>query len=290
MESVTAIGFLLSLASCLAIVLAIANSKLKVFEDPRIDVVADLLPGSNCGACGYPGCRGFAEKVVGGEVQPSGCPVGGADTANAVADFLGVEAGEALKKTARLLCAGGDDVAAQMAEYQGYPTCRAAAIVGGGGKACRYGCMGFGDCRDVCTFDAIIMSPAGLPIIDVEKCTSCGDCVKICPKGIIEIMPIEQQLLVQCKSELEGDEILEQCTVACTACGRCVADAPQGLLTMKNNLPVIDNNLLHLQNIAAIQRCPTQAITWIEGQQFPFAFESINKKLKQRQSTSPHVV
>ena len=95
----------------LAIVLAIANSKLKVFEDPRIDVVADMLPGSNCGACGYPGCRGFSEKVVNGEVQPSGCPVGGADTAAIIADFLGVDAGEALKKTARLLCAGGDDVA-----------------------------------------------------------------------------------------------------------------------------------------------------------------------------------
>jgi RnfABCDGE-type electron transport complex B subunit len=290
MESVTAIGFLLSLASCLAIVLAIANSKLKVFEDPRIDVVADMLPGSNCGACGYPGCRGFSEKVVNGEVQPSGCPVGGADTAAIIADFLGVEAGEALKKTARLLCAGGNDVAVETAEYSGYPTCRAAAIVGGGGKACRYGCMGFGDCKDVCTFGAIIMSSTGLPIIDVEKCTSCGDCVRICPKGIIEILPIEQQLLVQCKSELEGDEMLEQCTVACTGCGRCVADAPQGLLKMKNNLPVMNNELLHLQTIAAIQRCPTKAITWVEGQQFPGVFETINKKLKQRQSTSPNVV
>ena len=290
MESITAIGFLLSLASCLAIVLAIANSKLKVFEDPRIDIVADMLPGSNCGACGYPGCRGFSEKVVNGEVQPSGCPVGGADTAAVIADFLGVEAGEALKKTARLLCAGGNDVAAQTAEYKGYPTCRAAAIVGGGGKACRYGCMGFGDCKDVCTFGAIVMNSAGLPIIDVEKCTSCGDCVKICPKGILEILPIEQRLLVQCKSELEGDEMLEQCAVACTGCGRCAADAPQGLLKMKNNLPVINNELLHLQTIAAIQRCPTNAITWVEGQQFPGIYETINKELKQRQSTSPNVV
>lgn len=277
MESFTAIGFLLSLASCLAVVLAIANSKLKVFEDPRIDVVNDMLPGANCGACGFPGCRGFAEKVVNGEVQPSGCPVGGALTAGAVADFLGVEAGEAVKKTARLLCAGGSDVAAQTAEYAGYPTCRAASIVGGGGKACRYGCMGYGDCKDVCTFDAIVMSPSGLPIIDVEKCTSCGDCVKICPKNVLEILPLDQKLLVQCKSELEGDEMLEQCTVACTACGRCVADAPQGLLKMKNNLPVINNELLGLQTKAAILRCPTGAITWVEGQQFPALSETLEQ-------------
>jgi RnfABCDGE-type electron transport complex B subunit len=270
-ESFTAIGFLLSLASCLAVVLAIANSKLKVFEDPRIDVVSDLLPGSNCGACGYPGCRGFAEKVVAGEVQPSGCPVGGSEGAEIIADYLGVDAGEAEKKVARLLCAGGTDVAAQIADYAGYPTCRSAAIVGGGGKACRYGCLGFGDCETVCTFDAIVMGPTGLPIVDVDKCTSCGDCVDICPKGLFEILPLKQRLVVQCKSELEGDEILEQCKVACTACGRCVADAAQGLLKMKSNLPVINNDLLHLQTTAAVGRCPTQAIVWIEGQQFPQA-------------------
>lgn len=269
MESFTAIGFLLSLASCLAVVLAIANSKLKVFEDPRIDVVSDLLPGSNCGACGYPGCRGFAEKVVAGEVQPSGCPVGGPDGAAIIADYLGVDAGEAEKKVARLLCAGGDDVAVQMAEYEGYPSCRSAAIVGGGGKACRYGCLGFGDCEAVCTFDAIVMGPTGLPVVDVDKCTSCGDCVDICPKGLYEILPVKQRLLVQCKSELEGDEIIEQCKVACTACGRCVADAAQGLLKMKNNLPVMNHDLLDLQTTAAVQRCPTQAIVWVEGQQFP---------------------
>jgi Na+-translocating ferredoxin:NAD+ oxidoreductase RNF subunit RnfB len=277
MESITAIGFLLSLASCLAVVLAIANSKLKVFEDPRIDVVTDMLPGSNCGACGYPGCRGFAEKVVNGEVQPSGCPVGGADTAGVIADFLGVDAGEAVKKTARLLCAGGSDVAAQTADYKGYPTCRAASIVGGGGKACRYGCLGYGDCMDVCTFDAIEMSPTGLPIIDVDKCTSCGDCVKICPKNVLEILPLDQHLLVQCKSELEGDEMLEQCSVACTGCGRCAADAPQGLLKMKKNLPVFNDELMNLQTIAAIQRCPTGAITWVEGQQLLSLKETLNK-------------
>jgi Na+-translocating ferredoxin:NAD+ oxidoreductase RNF subunit RnfB len=263
-----AIGFLLGLASSLAVVLAVANTKLKVFEDPRIDDVADMLPGSNCGACGMPGCRAFAEKAVAGEVQPSGCSVGGEETANLVADYLGVDAGAADKKVARLSCAGGTNVAIQMAEYQGYPSCRAATAAGGGAKGCRYGCLGFGDCMNVCDFDAIVMGPTGLPVVDIDKCTACGDCVRICPKGLFEILPVRQNLLVQCKSELEGDEILELCRVACTGCGRCVADAAQGLLKMKKNLPAMNDELLHLQSPEATQRCPSGAITWVEGQQF----------------------
>jgi ferredoxin len=112
------------------------------------------------------------------------------------------------------------------------------------------------------------MGPTGLPVVDVEKCTSCGDCVEICPKSLYEIVPLEQHLLVQCKSELEGDEILELCRVACTACGRCVADAAQGLLKMKKNLPVMNRELLHLQSPNATLRCPSGAIAWVEGQQF----------------------
>ena len=268
MDTVIAIGFLVALTSMLGVVLAIANSKLKVFEDPRIDMVQDLLPGTNCGACGLPGCRLFAEKAVVGEVQPSECRVGGPETAATVADYLGVDAGEVDKEVARLLCAGGSNVAVQMAEYVGYRSCRAAAAVAGGGKGCRYGCLGFGDCQMVCDYDAIIMSPTGLPIVDVEKCTSCGDCIEICPKDILELRPVKQHLLVQCKSELEGDEILALCKVACTACGKCVADAPQGLLKMKKNLPVINDELLHLQDADALKRCPTNAIVWIDEQQF----------------------
>lgn len=268
MESLTAIGFLLGLVSALAVVLAAANVKLKVFEDPRIDRVDDMLPGNNCGACGLPGCRVFAENVVAGKIKPSGCTVGGDETANEIAGFLGVEAGERVKTVARLLCAGGKDVAIQMTEYEGHESCRSASAVGGGSKGCRYGCLGFGDCVDVCTFDALVMGPTGLPIVDVDKCTSCGDCVEICPKSLYEITPLEQHLLVQCKSELEGDEILELCRVACTACGRCVADAAQGLLKMKKNLPAMNRELLHLQSPNATLRCPSGAIAWVEGQQF----------------------
>ena len=268
MESLVAVVFLLGLASTLAAVLAVANSRLRVFEDPRIDAVHEMLPNTNCGACGMPGCRVFAEKAVAGEIQPSQCTVGGAETAGRVAEYLGVEAGTLDRKVARLLCAGGKDVAIQMAEYRGFPSCRAAVTAGGGGKGCRYGCLGFGDCKSVCDFDAITMGPTGLPIIDFDKCTACGDCVKICPKGIIDLIPVRQHVVVQCKSELAGDGVLRLCRVACTACGKCVADASQGFLRMKKNLPVVNPDLVHMESPEVVRRCPTGAITWVDGQQF----------------------
>ena len=268
MEQTIAVGFLLGLACVLAAGLAIANARLKVFEDPRIEEVQSMLPNNNCGACGMPGCRAFAEKVVEGAIQPAACTVGGPDTASAVASLLGIDAGQAVKRTARLLCAGGTNVAAQMAEYRGHPSCRSAAAVSGGGKACRYGCLGYGDCFDVCDFDAIRMSPTGLPIVDAEKCTACGDCIDICPKNVLELYPVDQRLIVQCKSELEGDDMLEMCRVGCTACKRCVADAAENLLKMRNNLPVLNRDLLYTQSVEATRRCPTNAIVWLEDTRF----------------------
>lgn len=267
-EALLAIGFLAALTSVLGVVLAIANARLQVFEDTRVDAVADALPGNNCGACGLPGCRAFAEKAVAGQIEPSQCTPSGAEIVEAIANFLGVDVGESEKRVARLHCAGGTNVAIQMAEYEGHRTCRAAVAAGGGTKGCRYGCLGFGDCEEVCTFDAIRMGPTGLPVVDVDKCTACPDCTNICPKGLFEVLPISNKLIVQCQSELEGDDMLELCKVGCTACGKCVADAPQGVLTMKNNLPVLNAELLHLQSPDAIQRCPTGAIIWLEGAQF----------------------
>ena len=130
-------------------------------------------------------------------------------------------------------------------------------------EACPYGCLGLGDCEVVCTFDAIHMSLTLLPVVDEDKCTACGDCVEICPKGLFELVPVNRQLFVRCKSLLEGDGILENCQVACTACGRCAADAPEGLIVMKNNLPVINDEMAHNETEIATLRCPTGAIVWL---------------------------
>ncbi|KAA3612046.1 MAG: RnfABCDGE type electron transport complex subunit B [Calditrichaeota bacterium] len=275
MNPLIAIAFIGGLSLILALILAIANSKLKVFEDPRIGKVEEMLPGANCGACGQPGCRAFAEDVIEGNSQPSACTVGGPDTATGVAKYLGIDPGSSIRKVARLLCAGGTDVAVKSADYAGFESCRGAAAVSGGPKACTYGCIGLADCEVVCDFDAIQMSPTGLPFVNASKCTACGDCVDVCPKNLFELIPINQHLLVQCKSALEGDEILEMCEVACTACTRCAADAPEGLIEMKNNLPVINPEKIKLETDIATLRCPTGAITWVEEQQFSAKEEKI---------------
>jgi RnfABCDGE-type electron transport complex B subunit len=247
--------------------IALAQRKLAVYEDPRIDAVAALLPGVNCGACGQAGCRAFAEALVAGRVQPAGCTVMGGDAVQAVAGYLGVAAGEAQRRVARLLCAGGSDVATQRAAYVGLQRCSAAAQVGGGGKDCVWGCLGLADCAEACDFDAIFMGPTGLPVVIPEHCTACGDCVEACPRDLFVLMPVEQKLIVQCRSLLAGDEALAQCRVACNGCGRCAADAAPGLIEIRDGLAVIDYAKNDLARPEATQRCPTGAIAWVEGAQ-----------------------
>lgn len=251
-----------------AIFIAAANKKLKVWEDPRIDVVASMLPSANCGACGLPGCRAFAEKAVVGEIQPAKCTVSNAERVSEIAHFLGVDAGQAIKRVARLRCAGGSDVAVQRAEYRGLGTCEAAAAVAGGGKGCAWGCLGLADCARACTFGAITMSPEGLPVVDVEKCTACNDCVIACPKNLFVLQQLDHPLLVQCMNLVQGDVVLEQCAVACTTCGKCVLDAAPGLISVASGVAVIDYSKIAEAEESAVERCPTGAIVWLRGAQF----------------------
>jgi Na+-translocating ferredoxin:NAD+ oxidoreductase subunit B len=262
------VGILGGVGLVFAIFIALAYWKLRVYEDPRIDAVAAMLPGANCGACGLPGCRGFAEQAVAGKIQPAACNVINADGAASIAAFLGVDAGQANKRVARVLCAGGTNVSEWQAEYRGLPTCGAATAVAGGGKGCSWGCLGFGDCAVSCKFDAIHMNEFGLPEVDVAVCTACGDCVSACPKNLFEIIPLDQHLLVQCRSMMEGDGALASCAVACTACGKCVIDAATGLITIERGAARVHYELNALADRAAMARCASGAIVWVDGQQF----------------------
>jgi Na+-translocating ferredoxin:NAD+ oxidoreductase RNF subunit RnfB len=261
----TAVGFMAALGLLLATILILANRRLYVYEDPRIDQVEDLLPRANCGACGTAGCRPFAEMLVKGEIAPGRCTVNSRAMNTLIADYLGVDLGADEKRVARLACAGGAHVAFMRASYGGIPSCRAAALVSGGGKGCSWGCLGMGDCAEVCDFDAIHLDRHGLPVVDEAKCTACGDCVTVCPKDLFSLHRISHRLWVACKNLDQGAEAEHECDVVCTACGRCAQDSPEGLIKVRDNLAVIDYTKNALASKIAIERCPTGAIVWLES-------------------------
>lgn len=249
-------------------VLAFAYRFLRVPEDPRQKKLESMLPGTNCGACGEPGCRAFSEALAAGRRQPSGCTVSSPEAVAAIAEFLGVEAGTLDRKVARLHCAGGRAQAIQIASYEGFETCRAAHVTGGGGKGCSWGCLGLADCERACGFDAIAMDNNGLPVVSVDKCTACGDCVVACPRDLFELLPLRQPLLVQCRVPLAGEAARSLCAVACDACGRCVQDAPDGLMRMVDNLPVIDYARQIDCGPEPTFRCPSGSIRFVTREQF----------------------
>jgi Na+-translocating ferredoxin:NAD+ oxidoreductase RNF subunit RnfB len=266
-----AAGLMGGMGTALATVLALAWRTLRVKEDPRIDGVEKMLSGANCGACGKPGCRAFAEAVVRGEAPPSGCTVSTLEALEAITDYLGVDAGTRIPRVARLHCAGGRRHGLEIADYEGLGTCLAAHAVAGGGKSCPKGCLGLGDCAKACAFDVIVMNEDLLPVVDPSRCTACGACVTACPRDLFEILPRSFPLVVQCSLPLAGEQARALCAVACDGCGRCALDAPAGLITMKNDLPVVNLDMENAEALAhprATWRCPTGAIRWVEDRQF----------------------
>jgi Na+-translocating ferredoxin:NAD+ oxidoreductase subunit B len=280
--------FMAALGIGLAVMLAMADKRLYVYEDPRIGEVEELLPKSNCGACGQAGCRNFAEKVVEGAVVPAQCTVSSPEQKQVIASLLGVDAGAVEKKVARLACAGGRHVAFLRARYAGHNSCRAAAVVSGGGKECAWGCLGLGECASVCSFNAITMDAHGLPVVDAEKCTACNDCVEVCPKGLFSLESVSRKLWVTCKNQADGDTAEAACEVACTACGRCVMDAAPGLMKLQNNLASIDYELNAKAQRQTIDRCPTGAIVWFETPDRPIKGHDAKKILRQESLPALH--
>ena len=247
-----------------ALILYFVSLKFHVYEDPSIGLVEEVLPAANCGGCGFPGCRGFAEACVKADtLKGLLCPVGGSEVMSKVAELLGREAQSIVPTIAVVRCGGSCDNRPHINRYDGALSCAVASALYGGETDCTFGCFGFGDCVKSCTFDAIqINSETLLPEVAEEACTSCGSCVKACPVNIIELRkkgPKSRRIFVSCVNKDEAYMAEKACHVACTGCEKCREVCAFDAITIENNLAYIDYNKFTLCR-KCVKECPSKAI------------------------------
>ncbi|OIP83767.1 MAG: ferredoxin [Porphyromonadaceae bacterium CG2_30_38_12] len=247
-----------------SIILFFVAKKFQVFEDVRIAQVEEALPAANCGGCGFPGCHGFANACVSApSLDGLLCPVGGNQTMQKVAAIMGRTAVESAPTVAVVRCGGTCDHRPRTSDYDGVKHCFIAHNLYSGETGCSFGCLGLGDCEVACEFDAIHVNPiTKLPEVDEEKCTSCGACVKACPKLLIELRkkgPKSRRIYVSCRNEDKGHIARKSCDVGCIACGKCEKVCPHGAITISNNLAFINDDACKLCR-KCVEVCPTNAI------------------------------
>jgi RnfABCDGE-type electron transport complex B subunit len=250
--SVSVIGLIL------AILLAVASKFMAVKTDERVALVREVLPGANCGACGFAGCDAYAAAVVEEGAAANLCIPGGGATAARIAELLGVEAADVHKKIAALSCRGDCEHTSKKHDYQGEQTCKAAKMFFGGPGKCSYGCMGFGDCAAVCPVDAITVCD-GIAKISAKLCIGCGACVKVCPSQVIRLIPEDAKVYTACNSRDKGAVTRKNCTAGCIACKKCEKTCPVGAIVVENNLAKIDYDKCTACGACA-EACPTGAI------------------------------
>jgi electron transport complex protein RnfB len=252
------------LALLSAVILFLIAQKFKTYEDPRIDEVLAVLPGANCGGCGFAGCRNFAEAIVKADtLEGLNCPVGGAEVMGDTAKILGKEAPVTDPLVAVLLCNGTPEYRARTSSYDGIPDCSITHSLYIGETDCSYGCLGKGDCERACTFGALFMNPeSGLPDILDDKCVACGKCVKACPRNLIELRKKakkDRKIYIACSNCDKGGPARRACKVACIACGKCVKVCKFDAITIENNLAYIDAYKCTFCR-KCVTECPTNSI------------------------------
>ncbi len=274
-----ALGFLL------ALVLYFIAETFKVEEDPRIDEVEQVLPSANCGGCGFAGCRAFAESAVKADnLDKHFCPVGGNETMSKVSAILGYSIKNQSVKVAVLRCNGSCEARPKINQYEGLNSCRVKATLYSGDTACLYGCLGCGDCVEVCNFGAMYMDKdTGLPVIDEEKCTACGACVKSCPKLLLELRDKGRRgmkMYVACRSRAKGAEAKKACSNACIACSMCLKTCMHSAIVFENNLSYIDYTKCKLCRECEAM-CPTGAIHGV-GFPKPLDKDAVKARIAER--------
>lgn len=252
------------LAAVFGTLLAVASKVLHVDIDPRITEVEKVLPGTNCAICGYVGCASYAQAVVSGQALVDGCRAGGIEVAKAVGRVMGVDVEHRIPDKAYVLCRGGSNESPKKVEYQGIKECRLANMVGGGDKACTYGCLGYGDCAVVCPQNVIKMNENGLPEIDVDGCTGCNACVEICPRNVIALIPENATPFVACVSHDKARDCREVCQaskkpIGCIACKACIKVCPVDAIDFIDELVVINPEKCNGCG-ECVKKCPTSCI------------------------------
>jgi electron transport complex protein RnfB len=245
------------------LILSYASKKFAVEIDERVEKIRGVLPGANCGGCGFSGCDQYAEAIVGESAAINLCPVGGSGVVTQISEIMGVDSESGEKMVARVMCNGTWDKVKIKFDYDGIIDCRSAATMAGGPSSCIYGCEGMGSCKRVCAFGAIEVEN-GLARIIERKCSGCGRCVVECPKGIIKMVPAKSEYSVCCSNHEKGAVARKNCQVACIACQKCVKECPVGAISMDNFCAVIDPSKC-INCGKCYKVCPTGAISKFTG-------------------------
>lgn len=242
--------------------LSIAAKIFAVEKDERIPQIVDVLPGANCGGCGFAGCSAYAEAICKGEAGVSGCPVGGHDVADKIAAIMGVEAQKEEKMVSFVACSGNCEVAPNKFLNNETIDCHTANRLSGGIKGCTFGCLGFGTCVSKCQFDAISIQN-GIAVVDREKCTNCGMCIAECPRGVITRVPYNSKAVVACSSKASGKETRLVCNVGCIGCGICAKNCESEAIMVENNLARIDGTKCTGCGVC-VEKCPRKIIRLVK--------------------------
>lgn len=254
---------LASIGILAALLLYFVSQKFKVYEDPKIDEVALLLPGANCGGCGFAGCRNFAENVVKNNgLNEFSCPPGGSSVSSAISQLFGGIAQEETPRKAVIRCNGNCENAPAKTSYDSIASCAFFNNLEAGESGCAFGCLGCGDCVSACQFGAIqINSQTKLPVINDKLCVFCKACVKACPRSIIDIVPVHEQsvVYVACMNKDKGGEAKKNCSAACIGCRKCEKTCEFSAITVDDNLALI-NGTACTACMKCAEACPTKAI------------------------------
>jgi len=253
------VAVLAALSLIAAVLLTVVSALFGVKENEKFAPIRDCLPGANCGACGYSGCDAYAKALAEGKSEATAlCVPGGKDTAEAIAEILGVKAGTVIPRIAYVRCNGNCDAVERKYNYQGHLSCRTADMSYSGDKACAFACLGYGDCTSVCPKNAISIE-GGVAKVDPRKCIGCGICVRTCPNNIITLLNESSRVAIACSNKDRGALTRKYCINGCIGCGKCARTCPAEAIAVIDNLAVINyNKCISCGKCAEV--CPTHCI------------------------------